>query len=117
MWRVGICAGDCIVLKGVGMHSSSTLAYELAGQYRELQAELAIDELAGVGGSVVFRVYLQDDAEPWRKAYESDVVRGGQSPIPMRVSVRSARMALIVDFADRADQWDYANWLNARLVR
>ena len=27
------------------------------------------------------------------------------------------RLDLVVDFADRADELDHANWLNARLVR
>jgi hypothetical protein len=26
------------------------------------------------------------------------------------------RISLIVDFADRADEWDRADWLDARLV-
>jgi hypothetical protein len=110
--------GDSIALKGLGMHSSSRLAYDLAGRYQEFQAELAIDQQAGVQGSVIFRVYLQDPTGPWRQAYESPVVRGGMPPVAARVDVRgAARMALIVDFADRADQGDQANWLNARLVR
>ncbi len=109
---------DDVFLKGLGMHSSSRLAFDLPKGYHLLQAELAIDQRAGRSGSVVFRVYLQDNAGRWAKAFESDVVRGGQHPIPMRVDVQNAvRIALIVDFADRADQWDHANWLNARLTR
>ncbi len=107
-----------VYLKGLGMHSSSRLAYPLGGQYRSLQAELALDQCAGREGSVVYRVYLQDSAGQWTKAFESGIVRGGQAPVAMRVDVRGAEaLALIVDFADRADQWDHANWLNARLLR
>ena len=29
----------------------------------------------------------------------------------------AARMALLVEFADRGDELDHANWLNARLVK
>lgn len=104
-------------LKGLGMHSSSRVAYEVPEPYGALHAELCVDERAGGHGSVVFRVYLQNSQGNWRKAHESDVVRGGQSPVPMRVELDNAvRVALIVDFADRADQWDHANWLNARFV-
>ena len=110
--------GDQVLLKGLGMHSSSRLTYELPGQYRWLQAELAIDRRAGLNGSVVYRVYLRSTDGQWSKAFESGVVRGGQAPVPMRVDARDCdRIALIVDFADRAGQWDHANWLNARLVR
>lgn len=110
--------GHQVYLRGVGMHSSSRLAYDVPEQYHSLQAELAIDRHVGLGGSVVFRVYLQAPDGQWSKAYESDVVRGGRSPIPMRVDLGdAARFALIVDFADRSDQGDHANWLNARLVR
>lgn len=108
---------DGLALKGIGMHSSSRLAYRLPEGDRELHGELSIDERAGQSGSVIFRVYAESSAGNWNKAFESDIVRGGQRPIPMRVDLEDAsRMALIVDFADRADQWDHANWLNLRLV-
>ena len=102
--------------KGLGMHSSSRLAVETGGQYQELQAELAIDQRAAAGKCDFSRV-RPGAAGNWNMAYESGVVRGGEPLVPMRVDVRSAeRLALIVDFADRADQWDHANWLNARLI-
>ena len=100
------------------MHSSSRLAYETGGHYRELQAEVAIDDCAQRQGSVIYRVYVQTESDEWSMAYESAVVRGGEPTVPIRVDVHQAqRVALIVDYADRADQWDHANWLNARLVK
>ncbi len=57
--------------KGLGMHSSSRLAYETGGQYQELHAEVAIDDRAGRQGSVIFRVYIQDQTDNWSMAYES----------------------------------------------
>ncbi len=111
-------AGDALVLKGLGMHSSSRLAFDLPGSYHTLQAELALDQSAGRNGSVIYRVFLQSPNGQWAKAFESSIVRGGQPPVPLRVELGTAvRVALIVDFADRADQWDHANWLNARLTR
>lgn len=106
-----------IVWKGLGMHSSARLAYELPRSFRWLQAELAIDQRASNSGSVVYRVYLQDAQEKWSLAYESPIVRGNDRVISMQVDVHAAqRIALIVDFADQADVWDHANWLNARLI-
>jgi len=110
--------GGRVWAKGLGMHSSARLAFETGGQYRELHAELALDDAAGRQGSVIFRVYVQGTTDDWNLAYESGVVRGGEPALPIRVDLQQAqRVALIVDYADRTDQWDHANWLNARLVR
>ncbi len=126
------CAGH-VWSKGLGMHSSASLAYETGGKYRQLHAELAIDQRAGREGSVIFRVYTlggeaaggpggasdseQAEAQQWQVAYESPIVRGGQPATAIRVDLhRAQRIALIVDWADRADQWDHADWINARVV-
>jgi hypothetical protein len=46
------------------------------------------------------------------------VIRGGQPPVPISVNIRSAKkLELIVDYADRADVLDHADWLNARLTK
>jgi hypothetical protein len=109
--------GGQIFSKGLGMHSTARLAYDLGGRYRSLQAELAIDERAGNRGSVLFRVFLDRGDNQWQTGYESPVVRGGDELLPISVDVSDAqRIALIVDFADRGDELDYANWLNARLI-
>jgi hypothetical protein len=105
--------------KGLGIHSTSQVAYDLGGRYRRFQAELALDDQAGVRGSVTCRVVFQDAQGQWQRAFESPVVRGSQEkPLPISVDVSGVkRMALIVDFADRGDVLDHANWLNARLIR
>jgi hypothetical protein len=104
-------------LRGLGMPSTSRLALEAAG-YRKFEAELALDDAAGLQGSVVFRVLLESAPNEWTPAYESPVVRGGDAPLPISIDLKSApRMALIVDFADRGDECDWANWLHARLTK
>ncbi len=108
--------------KGIGMAPASTLAFELTGQESEFRAELAVDDRAKGQGSVVFRVYLHkagDGAVPpaWEPAYESPIIRGGQPPLPIAVDLRAAsQLALLVEFSERGDELDYANWLNARVV-
>lgn len=98
------------------MHSTSRLAYELAGEYQRFQAELALDDAAGRMGSVSFRVYVEK--EGWNAAYISPTVRGGDAPLAIDIDITGVRqMALIVDAADHGDQRDYANWLNARLLK
>lgn len=105
-------------LKGVGMFPASRLAYELGGQFRRLQGQLVLDDRAELQGSVTFRVLLQDANGTWSTAYESPILRGGDAPVELSVDVRQAqRMAILVDFADRGDPCDYANWLELRLLK
>ena len=110
--------GSAVYTRGVGMHPISRLAYDLDGKYRRLEAELALDTAAGLRGSVSFKVLVERASNQWATAYESPVIRGGDKPVPISVDVKSARrIALIVDYADRADEQDHANWLMARLIR
>jgi hypothetical protein len=104
--------------KGLGMHSASRAAYRLDGRWRRFEAELALDDTAGRRGSVVFRVFLGDEADKWKRAYESPVVRGGDPAMPISVELGDSQaIALIVDFADHGDVLDRAAWLNARLIK
>lgn len=99
--------------KGLGMHSASRVSYELTPEDRRFEALLAIDDEAGAQGSVVFRVYVDNE-----QRYASPVVRGGDAVVPITVDVRGGkRLSLIVDFGERGDQNDRADWLDARLVR
>ena len=99
--------------KGLGMHSAARLTYDLKPEHTRFEAELAIDAAAGPRGSVVCRVYVDN-----RERFVSEVLRGGAAPVSVSVDVRGGkRVSLIVDFADRADELDYADWLAARLVR
>jgi hypothetical protein len=105
--------GGAVCLKGLGMHSASRLSYVLSGPFRRFQADLAVDDRTNGGGSVGFRVFVDGQVR-----YTSPIVRGGQAPVPVSVDLVGAkRIDLVVDYADRADEQDHANWLNARLVR
>lgn len=102
---------------GLGMPSTSRVAYDVAG-YRKFEAELALDDAANLQGSVIFRVLLESTPNEWKPAYESPIVRGGDAPLPISIDLKGAtRMALIVDFSDRGDECDWANWLQARLTK
>jgi len=106
-------SGGQLYLKGVGLHSTARLSWDLDQPWRRFEADLALDDSAGKRGSVVFRVFTDG-----KEAYASPVVRGGEPPQPISVDVSGAkRLSLIVDFADRGDELDHADWLNARLVR
>ena len=110
-------AGGRLFHKGLGMHSSARLTYRLDGPYRRFEAELAIDDAAGRQGSVIFRLFTTD-GKTWQEAFTSPIVRGGTEPLPMSVDLQGTQaIALVVDFADRSDQQDHADWLSARLIK
>ncbi len=107
-----------ILDRGIGMHSTARLAFDMPAGFDEFQSELAIDRSAGLQGSVVYRVFTSSSGSDWQESYRSPVIRGGEQPTHVRVDVRGVRrMALVVDFADAADVMDRANWLDARLIR
>jgi hypothetical protein len=111
-------SGGAVYAKGISLHSTARLAYRLDGRFDRFAADLALDDAAGTRGSVIYRVFLERDAGDWQAAYESPTLRGGDPAIPISLDIRGAqRLALIVDYADRGDVLDRANWLNARLVK
>jgi len=110
-------SGGSVHLAGIGMPSSSRVAFQLDGGYRTLAAELAVDGAAGLRGSVEFRVYGRKQGGSLEQLYRSETIRGGQPPVPIEVDVQDiALLVLLVDPADRGEELDYANWLNARLI-
>jgi hypothetical protein len=110
-----VAGGKCFT-KGLGMHSAARLTYKLERAYKRFDALAAIDDSALKRGSVTFAVYVLRDGK-WQLAYTSDVVRGGEAPRNISVDVSGAdAMTLVVDFADRGDELDHADWLDARLI-
>jgi hypothetical protein len=104
-------------LKGIGMHSAARLTYRLEGKYRRFDAAVAVDDSADDRGSVNFGAYVLRDGQ-WKEASTSGIVRGGEEPRPISVDVSEADgLTLTVDFADRGDELDRADWLDARLVQ
>jgi hypothetical protein len=105
-------AGNRLYAKGIAMHSAARLTYRLEKPYRRFEAQLAIDAATAGRGSVTFRVFADREQK-----YASDVIRGGQPPVPISVDIRGAKqVSLVVDFAERGDEQDHADWLDARFV-
>ena len=118
--------------KGLAMHSASRVVYRVPKEARQFCAEIALNDITSENsdllqpdslqrGSVVFRVYLyRTDAAGQgglTSVYESPVVRGGEKPRTVRVDLAGAQaIVLVVDYADFGDEFDHANWLDARLV-
>ena len=100
-------------LKGLGVHSAARLMYRLDGSYLRLDAAVAVDDRTEARGSVRFRVFVDG-----RQQAAVGPVRGGDPPVPVSVNLSGAKqLDLVVDYAERGDELDHADWLDARLVK
>lgn len=101
------------MVKGIGMHSRSQITYTLDGTHRWLDGVVGIDDEAKGQGSVVFRVETDGKVR-----FNSGLLRGIDAPVKLgRISIQGARrLTLIVEFADRGDILDHADWGDVRLI-
>jgi hypothetical protein len=110
-------AGGQVFRKGLGMPTAARVAAGCSG-YRRFEAQIALDDAAGLAGSVIFKVLIESSPGQWQTAYESPPLRGGDAPRPVSIDLAgAARLVLLTDFSDRGDSLDYADWLLARLVK
>jgi hypothetical protein len=106
-------AGGRLSMKGIGMHSASRLSFELPPGVKRFQAETALDDSAGADGCVRFRVFVDG-----QEKYAGASLKSGDPAAAVDLDISGGkRLDLVVDFADRADVQDRADWLDARLVR
>ena len=98
--------------RGLGVHSRSSLAYQLAKKFSLFTGVIGLDDDGGRPGRVHF-VVRGDGRELFRTA-----MSGTDDPKPLRVTVAGVeRMELLVDFARDEDTGDRADWADLRLVR
>ncbi len=99
-------------LKGLGVESTTLVLFDLNPGENRLAAEVAIDQSAGLAGSVRFVVLAGNTV-----VYSSPTVRGGDPPLPVDVEVAGhSRIALVVQFAEGGPVGDKANWLDVRVM-
>lgn len=103
--------------KGLGVHSRCRLTYALEGRFQGFSSLIGIDDevqTIPAKGCVVFRVEVDGEVR-----YESPLVKG-LSPA-LAVSLRDLKEAqaltLEVDFGDRSDAGDRADWIHVLLVK
>ncbi len=137
------CAGQ-LYLKGLGVHSAARLVYDISprpqagegpevravgaetsprplgegqgvravGVPKRFEALLGIDDSTENQGSVQFRVLVDG-----QEKFKSPILRGGNPPVPISVDIAGGKkLELLVDYSDRADVLDHADWLDARLI-
>jgi hypothetical protein len=99
--------------RGLGTQSRTLLAYRLAPGDRRFQVLVGLDDSAGALGSVVFRIRV-DDRDPFVTPPMS--VRDTPRMIDLDVS-GAKRIILDTDFGERGEVRDFADWVEARIIR
>lgn len=98
--------------RGIGVHAQSSLAYRIEPDLTAFTAVIGLDDTGGGIGDCVFWVEV-DGETLFRKR-----VTGDTPPTPIRVPVQGGRhLRLVVEFGERLDIGDNANWARARLIR
>jgi hypothetical protein len=98
---------------GVGVHSRSSLTYDLKGAYREFATYYGMDDESGPLADVT--VMIRVDGKP---RFEQTGVTRGKLYGPVRLDVAKAnRIELVVDFGQNGDIQDRFNWVEPALVK
>ena len=99
--------------RGIGAQSRTLLAYRIEEGDRRFQARVGVDERAGPAGSVVFRVLVDKE-----QRYQSAALSHRDAPQTVDVDLAGGKFLILdTDFGERGDIRDFANWVEARLVR
>lgn len=98
---------------GLGMLPRTLLAYPIEPGDARFQALIGLDDRAGDQASVVFRVLVDR-----REAFVSPLMTRRSEPIAVDVDLDGGRfLILVVEFGERGDVQDSADWIEARLIR
>jgi hypothetical protein len=99
--------------RGLGTQSRTLLAYRLSPGDRRFQATVGLDDGAGPLGSVVFRVLVDG-----HEKFASPPMSVRDIPKAVDVDVTGAKLLILVtEFGERGEVRDFADWIEARLIR
>jgi parallel beta-helix repeat protein len=97
--------------KGLGVHSTSDVRYNLAGACSTFAAEVGLDDEVGARGSVIFQVFADGV-----KYYDSGIMWGNMASKPVNLSVAGRnQLQLVVLDAGDGNGSDHADWANAQV--
>jgi alpha-galactosidase len=100
---------------GLGTHAFSEIVVRLQKPGKRFEAEAGVDnnyDTAGKRGSVVFAVEIAG-----KEVFRSDVRRGGNEPLPVRVDLNGAKeFVLRVGDAGDGVAYDQADWAEAAVT-
>ncbi len=105
--------GDESFDRGLGMHSKSTVVYDLGGKYRTFSSTVGVDRVSGRKGNVDVRILLdgREQTIAGLKGLTADAA------VAVRLDVNGAKeLTLIVEYGAGGDVQDDVNWADAKLV-
>lgn len=121
-WPIGVdetVSGGPLMLggkrfeRGLGVHSKTTLVYQIDAAFERLVATVGIDDAYRPRGSVVFRI-IGDG----RTLLDTGTITGADEPRTINVDVTgTGELSLVVDFGPDLDLADHAIWASARLIK
>jgi hypothetical protein len=116
--------GECLALKtslgeemfdtGLGLHSKTTMTYDLSGKYTRFEALLGLDANTGQKGHVEVSFLLDGVAQKWNDNKELSYF-GGVKPVFLDVT-KARELTLIVDYGQRGDIQDDVNIVHPKLI-
>ena len=107
-----ITLNGVVYAKGLGVHATSTVVYNLAGQYSSFASAIGIDSEVNGNGSVDFQV-LADGV----KIYDSGLMLGTSATQSLNLNVAGVnQLTLIVTDGGDGIDYDHADWAGARLL-
>lgn len=99
-------------VRGLALHSKTTLRYRIAGEYTRFTALMGIDDSVHRLGNV--RVVISGDGRP---LLETDV-KGTDAPRPVELDVSGVRdLEFLVDFGADLDIGDHLDLVDAKLLK
>lgn len=105
--------GGGVFQHGFGVHSKSTLTFELSGAYKELVTSFGMDDDSGTAANV--QVVIRVDGQ---QRFEKSDIAAGTLHGPVRIDVAGARqLELSVDFGKNGDIQDRFDWIEPGLVK
>jgi hypothetical protein len=98
--------------KGLGVHASSQIVYNLGGAYSSFLSDVGLDDEEVSGGSVDFQVFADGV-----KIYDSGVMGPTAATQSLNLSVVGVKqLTLIVTDGGDGIDYDHADWAGARLL-
>ena len=98
--------------KGLGVHASSEIVYDLNGVYRGFLYDIGVDDEVTSGASVKFQVYADGVL-----VYDSGVMTASSATKSVALDVTGvSQLRLVVTDAGDGNTSDHADWANARLT-
>jgi len=106
--------GDEVFSKGLGLHSKTTLTYDLGGKYRWFEASVGLDPVSGRRGAVDITILVDGKPQATDGLTGLTFAAGVKA---VAVDVKKAKeLTIVVDYGPGGDVQDDVTFADARFV-